>query len=113
MTTKKIRFQTIQIKSIKITSMQSNEMILTKLIKKKFQINKMHQTIRFASNYQIRNRLNAIEKNRKKFFVEINFIINLNFCFFINSTNESIDDHFNRSIDNLNCFLIENSFHLF
>ena len=35
--------------------------------KKKFQINEMHRTIRFASNHQIRNRSNAIEKNRKNF----------------------------------------------
>ena len=68
MITKKIRLQTIQIKSIKITSMQLNEMISTKLIKKKkSQINEMHRTIRFASNHQIRNRSNAIEKNRKIF----------------------------------------------
>ena len=31
----------------------------------------------------------------------------------MNHANESIDDYFNRLIDDSNCFLIENSFHLF
>ena len=62
MTTKKIQFQTIQIKSIKITSMRLNEMISAKLIKKNFQINKMHQTIRFAFNHQIR-KLQSIKRD--------------------------------------------------
>ena len=31
----------------------------------------------------------------------------------MNHANESIDDHFNRSIDDSDCFLIENSFHSF
>ena len=52
-------------------------------------------------------------KKSKKFFVEINFFIDSDFYFFINHANELIDDHFNRSIDNSNCFLIENSIDLF
>ena len=58
----------------------------------------------------------SIKRDRKKsrkFFAEINFVINLNFCFFINHANELIDDHFNRSINDSDCFLIENSLHLF
>ena len=31
----------------------------------------------------------------------------------MNHANESIDDHFNRLIDDSDCFLIENSFHSF
>ena len=113
MTTKKIRFQTIQIKSIKITSMQSNEMISAKLIrKKKFQINKMHRTIHFALSHQIRNRSNAIEKNQK-IFAKINFVIDSDFCFFMNHANKSIDNHFNQLIDDSDCFLIEKLFHSF
>ena len=58
----------------------------------------------------------SIKRDRKKsrkFFVKINFVIDSDFCFFMNHANESIDDHFNRSIDDSNCFLIENSFHSF
>ena len=113
MTTKKIRFQTIQIKSIKITSMRSNEMISAKSIKKKIsnQRNASNDTFRIESS-----NLQSIKRDReksKKIFVEINFVINLNFCFFINHANKSIDNHFNQSIVDSNCFLIENSFHLF
>ena len=52
-------------------------------------------------------------KKSKKFFVKINFIIDSNFCSFMNHANESIDNYFNRLIDDSNCFLIENSFHSF
>ena len=58
----------------------------------------------------------SIKRDRKKsrkFFAEINFVIDSDFCFFMNHANESIDDHFNRSIDDSNCFLIENSLHSF
>ena len=60
--------------------------------------------------------LQSIKRDRKKskkFFAEINFVIDSDFCFFMNHANESIDDHFNRSIDDSDCFLIENSFHSF
>ena len=112
-TTKKIQFQIIQIRSIKITSMWLNEMISAKLIKKKIsnQRNASSDTFRIkSSNSQ------SIKRNRKKsrkFFTEINFVIDSDFCFFMNHANESINDYFNRSIDDSNCFLIENSFHLF
>ena len=92
---KKIRFQTIQIKSIKITSMRSNEMISAKSIKKKIsnQRNASNDTFRIkSSNSQ------SIKRDRKKskiFFVKNNFIINSNFYFFMNYANESNDNHFN------------------
>ena len=94
----------IQIKSIKITLMRSNEMISAKSIKKKIsnQRNASNDTFRIESS-----NLQSIKRDReksKKIFVEINFVINLNFCFFINHANESIDDYFNRLIDNSDCF---------
>ena len=103
----------IQIKSIKITSMRLNEMILTKSIKKKIsnQRNTSNDTFRIESSDS--QSIKRDRKKSKKFFVEINFVIDSDFCFFINYANESIDDHFNRSIDDLDCFLIENSFHSF
>ena len=113
MITKKIQFQTIQIKSIKITSMRSNEMISTKSIKKKIsnQQNASNDTFRIeSSNSQL---IKRDRKKSKKFFAEINFVINSDFGFFINHANKSIDDHFNQSIDDSDCFLIENLFHSF
>ena len=113
MTTKKIQFQTIQIKSIKITSMSSNEMILTKTIKNKIsnQRNASNNTFCIeSSNSQL---IKRDRKKSKKFFVKINFVINSDFCFFINHANELIDNYFNQSIDNSNCFLIENLFYSF
>ena len=74
---------------------------------------------RNASNDTFRiesSNLQSIKRDRKKskkFFAKINFVIDLDFCFFMNYANESIDDHFNRSIDDSDCFLIENSFHSF
>ena len=113
MITKKIRFQTIQIKSIKITLIWSNEIISAKLIKKKIsnQRNALNDTFRIESS-----NLQSIKRDWKKskiFFIEINFVIDSDFCFFVNYANKSINDYFNQSIDDSNCFLIKNSFHSF
>ena len=74
---------------------------------------------RKASNNTFRIELSnsqSIKRDRKKskkFFVKINFIIDSDFCFFINHANKLIDDHFNQLIDDSDCFLIENSFYSF
>ena len=93
--------------------MRSNEMILTKSIKKKIsnQRNALNDTFRIESSNS--QSIKRDWKKSKKFFAEINFVIDSIFCFFINHANESIDDYFNRSIDDSDCFLYENSFHLF
>ena len=81
MTTKKIRFQTIQIKSIKTTSMRSNEMTSAKSIKKKIsnQRNASNDTFRIhSSNLQL---IKRDRKKSKKFFIEIHFVINSDFFF--------------------------------
>ena len=93
--------------------MRLNEMILTKSIKKKIsnQRNALNDTFRIESSNS--QSIKRDRKKSKKFFAEINFVIDSDFCFFMNHANESIDDHFNRSIDDSDCFLIENSFHSF
>ena len=93
--------------------MRSNEMISTKSIKKKIsnQRNALNDTFRIESSNS--QSIKRDRKKSKKFFAEINFVIDSDFCFFINHANESIDDHFNRSINDSNCFLIKNSFHSF
>ena len=93
--------------------MRLNEMISIKSIKKKIsnQRNALNDTFRIKSSNS--QSIKRDRKKSKKFFIKINFVIDSDFCFFINYTNKSIDDHFNWSIDDSNCFLIENLFHSF
>ena len=70
-------------------------MILTKLIQKEIsnQRNTSNNTFRIElSNLQL---IKRDRKKLKKNFVKINFVIDLDFCFFMNYANKSIDNYFN------------------
>ena len=57
------------------------------------QRNALNDTFRIESSNS--QSIKCDQKKSKNFFIKINFVIDSDFCFFINYTNESIDDHFN------------------
>ena len=100
-----------QINQNNINAIKRNDFSEINQKKNSNQQNTSNDTFRIESS-----NLQSIKRDRKKsknFFVEINFVINSDFCFFMNYANKSINDYFNRLINDLNYFLIENSFRSF